>query len=1013
MTHLAFVDIESRSAVDLAAKGFDQYVRDPSTVPVSVVALADNACFVWVNSSLYAGQTGMPLGEIDVPERYGRAGDVRLDFTPEPPTWLYRLARTRTFVGHNAAGFDEPYMRRVLNINATWLDTLPLARQAGLPGQLDAIGERLLGVGKHAGSKILPRFYDASKAAPFHLLWALVSYNICDCLITRRLYREVEEFAADAEHDVIALHHKINARGVGLDRDLRGWLTELSITAKERAGEEIERLTSGRLKRTDLRSVPKMKAWLGENGFVVDNMRRETINKLLGDPDAYFTGDAELGITLQNVMPVVPRVLRLRSAATRNTEAKLDKMDNRADQDDHRLRGLLVYYGAHTGRFSSRIVQLHNMHRGVPKCDVQGVIRQLADAAARYTDKNEDAERKAAHYDIVTAEADRLRTQHGMAWVAVDDVIGTLLRYVLVPTPGRLLGIVDYAAIEARGAAWIAGEDKLLDIYRANGDPYCDFGSTLFGRPITKKDEKERFVAKTIILGCIAEGTPILTSNGWKPIERVTTEDRLWDGVEWVSHDGLIDRGTRDCIEVDGVWLTPDHEVLTRNGWMQACKLETRSGCGSSWRWSLDGTGAAIVGSPVGVRAESPATFNATTYKAGSRSSAVAVPTPSGTRNVDIATTSKHQQRHDCSTDYPRSYRGVEILRAAGTPRTAVAGSMFTNRGYSTVGCSSTMLGHSKGGTIRHWNSTGSTTTPDINRGTYVSCLAPRRCVTHGAIAGFSTRAERTPLPISTGSFCRSTQRPDQSTGCSEKAATLPVSSGNPTQKRRVYDLLNAGPRFRFQAGPLIVHNCQYGLGAEKLAMYAANAGIDFHAVNVTAEQCIQTYRQTYGRIQAVWYELADAVRLAVDNPGEVYEAGRCAFGMCGPHLICQLPSGRELCYRNTRVEDVLMRWGETRPGVTYDHHHGYRKQFWHGLICENAVQAICRDLLCGAMLRLDRIGLDIVLHVHDEIVAELDDMAQLHVMEREMRRGETWSDGFPIEVEGHVSTRYGKIALV
>lgn len=707
MKPLAFVDIESRSYSDLASEGFDQYVRDPSTVPVSVVAIADNACFVWVNASLYTGRDAMPLGEIDIPTRYGDAGDVRIDFTPDVPAWLYRLSRTRTFVGHNADGFDAPFMQRVLNIDAEWLDTLPLARQAGLPGGLDKIGERLLGVGKHAGHAILRRFYDANKAAPYHLLWALVSYNVCDCLITRQLYREVEEFTADAEHDVIALHHKINARGVGLDRDLRGWLTELSITAKERAGEEIERLTSGRLKRTDLRSVPKMKAWLGENGFVVDNMRRETINKLLGDPDAYFVGDAELGITLQSVMPVVPRVLRLRSAATRNTEAKLDKMDNRADLDDHRLRGLLVYYGAHTGRFSSRIVQLHNMHRGVPKCDVQGVIRQLTDAATRYIGEDEDAERKAAHYDIVTAEADRLRTQHGMAWVAVDDVIGTLLRYVLVPTPGRLLGIVDYAAIEARGAAWIADETKLLDIYRVNGDPYCDFGSVLFGRPITKKDEAERFVSKVIILGS------------------------------------------------------------------------------------------------------------------------------------------------------------------------------------------------------------------------------------------------------------------------------------------------------------------QYGLGAEKLAMFAANNGIDFHAVGVTAEQCIQTYRTTYPRIQAVWYELADAVREAVDNPGMVYEAGRCAFAMCGPHLICQLPSGRELCYRNARVEDVLMRWGETRPAVTYDHHHGYRKQFWHGLITENCVQALCRDLLCGAMLRLDKLGLDIVLHVHDEIVAELDDAAQLHDMEREMRASEAWSEGFPIEVEGHVSTRYGKIALV
>jgi superfamily II DNA or RNA helicase len=61
---------------------------------------------------------------------------------------------------------------------------------------------------------------------------------------------------------------------------------------------------------------------------------------------------------------------------------------------------------------------------------------------------------------------------------------------------------------------------------------------------------------------CIAAGTPVLTRRGWVPIQHVALTDQLWDGVEWVSHGGVIDKGRRDVIMSDGVSLTSDHEVL-------------------------------------------------------------------------------------------------------------------------------------------------------------------------------------------------------------------------------------------------------------------------------------------------------------------------------------------------------------------------------------------------------------------------------------------------------------------
>lgn len=69
---------------------------------------------------------------------------------------------------------------------------------------------------------------------------------------------------------------------------------------------------------------------------------------------------------------------------------------------------------------------------------------------------------------------------------------------------------------------------------------------------------------------CIGEGTPVLTSRGWVPIEAVRATDLVHDGEEFVQHGGLVNNGVQHCVIVDGVYMTPDHEVLTDEGWKPA-----------------------------------------------------------------------------------------------------------------------------------------------------------------------------------------------------------------------------------------------------------------------------------------------------------------------------------------------------------------------------------------------------------------------------------------------------------
>jgi DNA polymerase len=80
------------------------------------------------------------------------------------------------------------------------------------------------------------------------------------------------------------------------------------------------------------------------------------------------------------------------------------------------------------------------------------------------------------------------------------------------------------------------------------------------------------------ILAGIAEGEPVLTDVGPVPIENVTTTMRVWDGVAWVNHDGVVCRGIKDVIAYDGLTATGDHAVFTTQGLM---RFEGAAACGA------------------------------------------------------------------------------------------------------------------------------------------------------------------------------------------------------------------------------------------------------------------------------------------------------------------------------------------------------------------------------------------------------------------------------------------------
>lgn len=77
-----------------------------------------------------------------------------------------------------------------------------------------------------------------------------------------------------------------------------------------------------------------------------------------------------------------------------------------------------------------------------------------------------------------------------------------------------------------------------------------------------------------LVENCLAQGTLVLTDRGLSPIEKVSKDMLIWDGISFVRHEGVINKGLQDCITVDGLSMTPDHRVLTEKGWMPCVETQ-------------------------------------------------------------------------------------------------------------------------------------------------------------------------------------------------------------------------------------------------------------------------------------------------------------------------------------------------------------------------------------------------------------------------------------------------------
>ena len=196
-------------------------------------------------------------------------------------------------------------------------------------------------------------------------------------------------------------------------------------------------------------------------------------------------------------------------------------------------------------------------------------------------------------------------------------------------------------------------------------------------------------------------------------------------------------------------------------------------------------------------------------------------------------------------------------------------------------------------------------------------------------------------------------------------------------------------------------------------------------------EEIRDAWRAAHPRIVGYWYDLERAAISAMKGKGPfaVGPAGRqVVYKKAGSFLWCRLPSGRVLCYPYPELRTVTTSWGEDKEALTYmtvvsnpkakiiedPNSKGTWKRTatYGGSLAENVTQAVARDLLAEALCRFNDAGLATVMHVHDEIVAEIatsEDTDALSKIEALMAVVPNWANGLPLAAEGWRGPRYRK----
>ena len=269
---------------------------------------------------------------------------------------------------------------------------------------------------------------------------AFVEYNRRDVEAERNIRNKLLGLPIyPREFDLYHLDQRINDRGILIDTAFCEAAISISDSLVEAKRERYLALTGI----SNPNSLVQLKEWIKANtGVEVGSVTKETL------PDL---------IKLFEPYPEVVEVLEIRALLGKTSVAKYRKMLETACKDN-RSRGNTQFFGAKTGRWAGRGIQLQNLP--------QNHLEDL------------DTAREA----VATGDYELVE----MLYHDTSDVLRQCIRTAIIPPKGKKFIVADFSAIEARVIAWLAGEQWRLDVFEQGGDIYCASASQMFGVPVEK-----------------------------------------------------------------------------------------------------------------------------------------------------------------------------------------------------------------------------------------------------------------------------------------------------------------------------------------------------------------------------------------------------------------------------------------------------------------------------------------------------------------------------------------------
>lgn len=429
------IDLETYSSTQLKGAGVYRYVEDPD---FEVLLFA------------YAFDDG-PVKVIDI-----KQGEQL------PPEVVEALTDPNVTKSAFNANFERITINRHFGIPTPpeqWSCTMVHSMMLGLPASLDGVGKALkLDVQKDSAGKRLIQYFSVpckptkanggrTRNLPEHdpEKWqAFIEYCRRDVEVEREIRRRLAKYPIpEREHRLWCLDQRINDRGFLVDLDLAEKAVEADRQHRERLIQEAVTLTGIE----NPNSVTQLKEWLeAKEGVEVGSLNKKALPKLMDE-----------------VSPTGRRLLAIRRELGKSSVKKYEAIQ-RAVCSDHRVRGLFQFYGARTGRWAGRLVQVQNLP-GTKLPDLELAREMLKEG--RFEDID-------------------------MLFGSIQEVLSQLIRTAFIPPAGKRLLVCDYSAIEARVIAWLAGEEWRLEVFRTHGKIYEASASKMFGVPleqITKGSE--------------------------------------------------------------------------------------------------------------------------------------------------------------------------------------------------------------------------------------------------------------------------------------------------------------------------------------------------------------------------------------------------------------------------------------------------------------------------------------------------------------------------------------------